>query len=211
MVFLLKQPTPHDMAIDMKSRVPILFTLLILATSTAQAQTGDTIFTVSQNPFPDSTHLTIHDLDNDTVTLKVYDVIGRVVANFFDSIVLSGTQTVTLSGDSLQDGTYFALLKKNSETHSRKLVKGLLVTGWTQMPSDPVSLKVYPNPTTGPLSIQTGLTIEGLEIYDAYGRQVLQRHSGMIGNIDMACFNDGLYLLHIKSTNGTYIERIIKQ
>lgn len=73
-------------------------------------------------------------------------------------------------------------------------------------------ITVYPNPTKNQLNIETiTLTNPLLEVFDANGRilksQILNKNSSTI-NIEN--LESGIYILKIKSTEGTYNQQIIK-
>jgi hypothetical protein len=185
----------------------IVIALSILAT-TSNAQNDS--LTASPNPFTTSTDLTIYNLTNDTVTFNIYNLYGQVVATFFDSTVLTGTITVTFNADSLPNGTYFAFLTKNSEKHSRKLVKSQTATGLSPKKFNANSINIYPNPTSDILTISTSLELAGFELYDLQGRQLMQSN-GQQRTLDINNLSNGQYLLYCRTENKTYIKKIIKK
>ena len=78
--------------------------------------------------------------------------------------------------------------------------------------ADPNHLKVYPNPTTSRVTIETeGLT--HVELYDNEGR-LLQNYT--TGNkrdmtIDVSTLPTGVYYLRIHTTDGVTIQKLIKK
>jgi hypothetical protein len=199
------------MTTDMKTKFLAIIVAVGLSFTPGHAQTTDTVLTVSQNPFASSTSLTIHDLSSDTVTFKIYNAVGQIVADFFDSLILSGTFTVTFTADSLPDGIYFASLTKNGQNHPLKLIKDQSAAGLPDKQIDKSIIQVFPNPTVDLLTISTDKKIIGFELYDLHGRQLLQSKNGQQNTIDMKNFDNGLYLLHLKTNEMTYIKRIIKK
>lgn len=184
---------------------------IFLSITTGLCQSSDTVFTVSQNPFQSSTDLTIHDLNADTVTLNIYKRSGQSAANYFDSVILSGTITVTFFADSLPDDMYLAILTKNGNKHVLKIVKSQTSSNHDIIQNERESILVYPNPTDGRLTLSSENKIEGVEIYDISGKQLHQSNKEELNQINIANFKSGLYLMFVKTNAGTFIEKIIKR
>ena len=80
-------------------------------------------------------------------------------------------------------------------------------------------LRVYPNPTTGELTIDNGAlnliqeTINNVEIFDIYGRNLLSNHlitSSSNHHINIAHFPAGVYFVKIYTPAGTAVKKIVK-
>ena len=57
---------------------------------------------------------------------------------------------------------------------------------------------IYPNPTTGKLTIDNGqLKIENIEIYDIVGRKIVNCPLSIDNSIDVSHLANGLYFLKI--------------
>ncbi len=74
------------------------------------------------NPFNPSTVIRYQLPVNSSVTLKVYDVIGREVAIVVNEVKEAGSHTVQFNGSSLSSGVYFYTLKAGSFTTTKKLL-----------------------------------------------------------------------------------------
>lgn len=77
------------------------------------------------NPFNPSTTI-VYNLSRDAVvTLDVFDMLGRKIANLTDGRVSAGTHAVSFDGYDLPSGAYFARLKADgfTATHRMMLVK----------------------------------------------------------------------------------------
>jgi len=77
------------------------------------------------------------------------------------------------------------------------------------------NIRVYPNPTTGQLIIDNGqLTINNVEIYDIYGRKVIEDYNlnniTVLRSYDLTVFPAGIYFVKIQTEKGTKIQRVIK-
>jgi len=74
-------------------------------------------------------------------------------------------------------------------------------------------LRVYPNPTTGELTIDNGeLTIDNVEIFDIYGNKVspLISHSSPLISINISHLPAGVYFVKITTKNGVFVEKVVK-
>jgi len=82
-------------------------------------------FTVEQNypnPF-NSLSIIRFDLDEDEyVTLKVYDLLGREMLTMVNGYKTSGTHEVILDGSSLSGGVYFYKIQAGNQTQTKKFL-----------------------------------------------------------------------------------------
>lgn len=71
------------------------------------------------------------------------------------------------------------------------------------------NLKVYPNPTTAILNVQTDMAIESIKIYNQVGQLISNQKSTQIDLSNMA---SGMYILYIDLENGQKaVQKIIKK
>lgn len=192
----------------MKALFITLFLIIGLTNLISQAQTVDSVLTVSQNPFINSTNLTINDLTNDTISLKVYNRWGQIVEDFFDNIVLTGTYTVTFNADTLSDGIYIANLIQNGQYHNINLVKSQS-SSITEI-DDQENIEVYPNPTTDFLNISTDLKVERLKIYDINGRIKVKVENMQFKKVNLQNLDEGTYLLYLETDKRIFVKKVIK-
>lgn len=73
------------------------------------------------NPFRDVTQLTYTLAQPETVTLRVYDVVGRAVATLVDAPQAVGTHTLAFDGSALPNGIYYAVLQTPTQRTQRSL------------------------------------------------------------------------------------------
>ncbi len=85
-------------------------------------------------------------------------------------------------------------------------------------PSVPTTLNVYPNPSTGPLTVQLSGQQEAqqLRLYDLYGRllqevQVADNSGQQTLPFDISAYAKGIYLLEWQSGTARKVEKIIKE
>jgi endoglucanase len=74
------------------------------------------------NPFNPTTVISYQISSRSRITLKVYDVLGREVANLADEISEPGYYSVRFSGSNLSSGVYFYRLQAGSFIGTKKLV-----------------------------------------------------------------------------------------
>lgn len=71
------------------------------------------------------------------------------------------------------------------------------------------TLKIYPNPTNSILNIQTDRPIDSITITDISGRTTTVQSSVKNG-IDVSNLSDGIYFIAVKTDNGFFREKFIK-
>jgi hypothetical protein len=95
------------------------------------AATGDNsrqavVFAMSQNypnPFNPTTRITFSVERDGYTTLKVYNVLGNVVATLFDGMAQTGTlYNVAFDGTALANGAYFYRLVSGDRVSLKKMV-----------------------------------------------------------------------------------------
>lgn len=92
------------------------------------------------------------------------------------------------------------------------------VTNWSTLGLDDFeqgnSLKLYPNPSNSILNIdiQTDISSGSIDIYDMLGKHIFNKEitSNTISPIDIADWNNGIYLIKIASKNITETIRFVK-
>ena len=74
------------------------------------------------NPFNPSTTIALQIPQQDHVSLKIFDLLGREIVSLLDDDVLPGTRFVTWNASNLASGIYIAQLKTSREAHNLKMV-----------------------------------------------------------------------------------------
>jgi hypothetical protein len=70
-------------------------------------------------------------------------------------------------------------------------------------------LQVFPNPSSGIVNIKSNELIEGIEVFDFYGKTLYQLNSvSSEAQIDMSGFAAGNYILQAKFATGTIQRKI---
>jgi endoglucanase len=73
-------------------------------------------------------------------------------------------------------------------------------------------VKLYPNPTTSVLNIESAGTIQSIAIYNVLGQEVLNRTiDSTSARIDVASFNTGIYVVKSVIDGVTSSSKFIKE
>ena len=111
------------------------------------------------------------------------------------------------------EGVYSVSLTVRNEHGENTEVKENYITvkaktGIGQLQVTNYELQVYPNPTTGQLTINNEqLTMNNVEIYDIYGKNVLNSQLSTLNSIDVSHLENGVYFLRM----GDKIVKFVKE
>lgn len=75
--------------------------------------------------------------------------------------------------------------------------------------TDKSLVKIYPNPTTNYINIQSNFDINSVEVYSLQGQKVLLVENQK--TINISSLSKGIYFLKVKTVNGEITKKIIKQ
>ncbi|MBQ9473414.1 MAG: InlB B-repeat-containing protein [Bacteroidales bacterium] len=140
--------------------------------------------------------LHMHRSYRDTTVKTAYSTLwweGRTYAN-------SGTYTVTYP---TVDGCDSSLT----------LILHILRNAIDQSDEAAAAVNVYPNPTTGPVTVYCD-AMKCIEVYDQQGRGVMTHHLPQqtgSARLDLSSLPSGLYTLRISSHTGTCMARVMKR
>ena len=74
------------------------------------------------NPFNSSTTISFSLPAANKVSLKIYDMRGKQVAELVDGRLNAGTHTVQWQAENLPSGIYYSILKSGSYSETRRMV-----------------------------------------------------------------------------------------
>lgn len=189
----------------MKTTKYFLLTLFFLTTKFGQAQTVLDTMTVFPNPFDSVTTIHFAIMDNDTVSLRVFNITGQTVRTFFSNTALpSGSYSINLYGDTLPYGVYFVRLDYSfDKSIVKKVTRNSSTTAINDVPSDKNKLILYPNPTidllTIPIDGQKVILITNLQ---GQTIKTIQTDTKTISLSDLAT---GSYIVSIFSADNTLL------
>jgi len=179
-----------------KIKIFALLTMLCSSTIQSFSTNHDSLY-VSPYTFDSITIIHFNIVENDTITLQVYDRWGNAVRTFFQNTFLpSGSYSINFFADSLPNGLYLIALFINSTSHLTTVANHQTV-GINE--NELVNQKqfIFPNPTTGFLTIP----YEGIKkvvVTDLNGR-ILKSLTINTKNVSLSDLNNGTYILTILS------------
>ncbi len=150
----------------------LFFLLMFLALSHIIMGQTDSLH-CSPNPFSDSTTIQYSLANEDTFTITIYNIIGKIMYRpFKDSVILPGTYSFILHSSNYPDGKYFAVLNNRIKIlHQIYIVKSG-GSGISYLDT-PKKLKIYPNPTANSITIESNIKIERVKIYSLNGLLIM--------------------------------------
>lgn len=125
------------------------------------------------------------------------DVILRGLVDVIVPIRIEGVTLINFSEQQLPTAP--------KETYT--LVEGVTETTSPAWASD---ISVQPNPTSGPLNIQTGeVAVEYIRLTDSKGRQLFEEKT-QDGQLDLSALPAGVYYLQLQTQQGSIYEKVVK-
>jgi len=120
----------------------------------------------------------------------------------------------TLAGEELAEGNHtIKWLITDNGGNIDSCSFDVTVNAFTSINSPDNNIFVYPNPTTNFVNIESkNLQIEDITITDLAGKTI-EKHKLSSGNskIDISHYKEGVYFIRIKSNEGIFIKKVIKQ
>jgi len=113
----------------------------------------------------------------------------------------------------------------NPSTYIRNRYDNIKITALKSVPPEVIALSVdailsekfnvFPNPATNVVTITNSdnIGVEQIEIFDSSGKKVQSQNFSKENEVqlNLGDFASGTYLLHIKTNEGTAIEKVIKK
>ena len=134
------------------------------------------------------------------------------------------------TGASISSGNMFFAHSEGTALIEAKIANGICIgnlyeqpfpirvggVGIEELQINNYELRVYPNPTTGELTIENGeLTIENVEIFDVYGRTVSSHHHIITSSnhliINISHLSTGIYFLKVHTDKGLLFGKVVKE
>ena len=122
-----------------------------------------------------------------------------------DSVILGATSSYFLP---FQDGLYAVEVRNSNGCIRQSSCFNYTTVGIEKMENDNF-IKVYPIPATEKVVIETKMEIEKISIYNELGQFISSQK--LANSIDISIFSRGIYFLKIKTNNGSYFKKIIKE
>ncbi len=152
------------------------------------------------------------------ITIVLPPDYGSEILDAVIEYVIPENATMYLNGEEIHSGYVFDFTPANAEWFGTYLLEILPECGAgtyytiTLEPTERVqelyknTVMAYPNPTSGCLQWQG---IADVEIWDMYGKQILQKQS--CESLDINHLSSGNYILKLIHVTGTYVQKIVKE
>ncbi|MCT2409679.1 T9SS type A sorting domain-containing protein [Chryseobacterium antibioticum] len=117
----------------------------------------------------------------------------------YTGVVAGGTMVgnIAITNDNYNSSAYFDGIQ---------VVSGVLGTSEV---TQKLNYKVYPNPTSDYVVVESKDKINSIEVYDFGGKKLA---APVVGNkVDLSNLSSGVYILNIETPNGKVTERIVKK
>lgn len=102
--------------------------------------------------------------------------------------------------------------RKLSDNEVQQLYLNDFISGLHEAHYSPFTGRVFPNPASGFLQLETADAIESVEAYSVTGNLVLSKQPGASSAVlDVQALAAGAYVLVIKTATGHYLQQVIKQ
>lgn len=88
---------------------------------------------------------------------------------------------------------------------------GSISTAGINDPEQSPWVEIFPNPTTGSVTINTDSNVDKLQVIDAQGRLVLTEADFQQKTISLEPFRAGVYFFQLSSDKGTFVARVLKR
>ena len=126
-----------------------------------------------------------------------------------DTIYDTAANSYTWNGETYTESGQYLFVGNTAEGCDSLVMLFLTINQVGITPAEPLStIVVYPNPTTGTVTIQAD-EVERVEIYDNAGRLVGK--SDATRRLDLSNLPSGTYLLRITTPQGTAVSRVVKR
>jgi len=158
-------------------------------------------FTITPNPFVDTTNIHFEINSNDTVRLRIFDRWGNVLSTLVNNEVLqSGQYNYIYVNDTLINGAYIVGLDINSKIFGKNLFKTDSINSIMTI-KEKEKIIIYPNPATNILEVNfTNNLKREIRLINENGEFLIVTESfekRIILNIEN--FKSGLYILSVKN------------
>ena len=196
---------------EMKQLMLILLFLFLLNRVKGQ---GIDSLRISPNPFDTSIAIYYSVANTDSVTFRVFNILGQVIKIFInDSLVNAGAYTINYNSSSLPNGVYFFSLNTKDSTLTKKGIKQAGV-GINQIVGESTNLFIYPNPAINIISLNVSDIVNyqnaAIAIQNSLGQTI--KKLSFTKNIDVSDLLAGCYFLQITLVNAkSYKTKFIKQ
>lgn len=155
--------------------------------------------------YPDDYMVLVSTTDDQITSFT--DTIGSIDQENFEWTY----RTVDLSSEGYNNQTIYVAFVNVTEDGFKLYVDDIRV--WKEDPvgieelTETIQVNLYPNPTTGFITIQTAESIKEIKVISTNGRTILTTASTQI---DLSSYPSGVYFVNIETENGVVTKRVVK-
>ncbi len=187
-----------------------LYLIFFLTGHCVFAQNDSVQMYATPNPFQRFVQIHIDELDADTISLQLFDMVGQQQHSFVQGLVVSGDITFAYDGDTLPDGVYLLHLQVNNKNLATKVIKSGSI-GVNEL-QDLARIEVFPNPSYGKFNLvfEEG-EVEAFKITDTQGKLVWEQNAEQTHlTLDLSSLKAGHYLLHLQKGSAQSVRHLIR-
>jgi len=189
--------------------------ICLLVSSTIEGQPSSDSINASPNPFSQRTLVSYTLVNNDTISIRVYNLSGMLVVLLVnDSIVTAGAHQDSLRMDNFPDGIYIvSLFNRKKNLKNTKIVKSFGTAIHRQNTSN-LNLIVYPNPIKDKFIIDgyNNTAETNVTLINTLGQAVdVPFHMRQHEEMDIGYLSPGVYFLKVQNPDGEKVFKIIKE
>jgi len=197
-----------------------LFSLLLVVISINAKSQTDTL-TAYPNPFDTTFHLNISLVNNDTVNITMYNLIGQLEKTITtNSYMPTGNHNITVNCSTLSSGVYFVKMDANGQSIAKKVIKTNTSNGIEAIVNETKTINVYPNPSDGSnvnIDFQAPTNTNAqLVVYDMMGRAVYtnnlndRNEINSAYSLDVSGLASGVYMVNLVIDKVKVCQKLIK-
>lgn len=136
---------------------------------------------------------------------------GHILAESFDD---SCGYSVALNsiGDKIVVGSAGGYNNGTNSGHTRVFEIDLSTLSSEENPMSTRGISLFPNPSSGHITIKSSISINKIKIYDLMGKTVMKiANNNTINTIDISELNSGVYLIELFSEGTMFTKKLIRQ
>jgi hypothetical protein len=149
--------------------------------------------------------LLVNDLPQPSISRNGNELSTQVFANYQwqrNGINISGATSRTYTAT--QDGDYTVLVSDTNSCSNTSAAINVILVGVENVIEKDLKLRIYPNPATSSLNIESNEAIESIKVFDLYGRIILSVVEPNSNNAQFSVLelNPASYFLELKTQTG---------
>lgn len=150
---------------------------------------------------------------NSTAVVPTINLVGNVLQSspsafyqwYLNGSIITGATSQTYTPT--QNGDYTVLIIDAYGCSATSAIHTVLDTGLSGLTGNSIIVDVYPNPTTGHVTLNTPFSKFQVQIVNALGQVILLENGSFISEFNLE--ESGLYMIHIIANDHIYIKKLV--